>query len=146
MAGNQIRFGAWLDDHVSSSLSKIRDNFDRMGKGAASASLARCLPAGTAAAKAVEEIQDLGPDCLVRLNLLPKEVVDLVQRGAEGDQSLQFRQIGRRDSGARRDPGLRSGPFPPALTWPRERPRAFSPTTRRVVRVTPSCSGVVRSA
>ena len=39
MATNNIRFGAFLDDHVSSNLSKMRDNFDRLGKGAASASL-----------------------------------------------------------------------------------------------------------
>src|SRR5512139_1308412 len=37
MAGNRVRFVATLDDRVSSQLTKIRDNFDRLGrnKGAA---------------------------------------------------------------------------------------------------------------
>jgi hypothetical protein len=32
MAGNNVRFGAWLDDHVTKGLGKIRDEFDRLGK------------------------------------------------------------------------------------------------------------------
>src|SRR5687768_12242589 len=32
MAGNTLKFKAVLDDKVSSSLAKIRDNFDRLGK------------------------------------------------------------------------------------------------------------------
>ena len=68
MAGNNIRFGAYLDDHVSSNLSKIRDKFDLMGKGAASASLAgnvgaMALAKGVgflhdAASKAVDVVSD----------------------------------------------------------------------------------------
>lgn len=45
MAGNEIRIRAWVKDEVSSSLSKMRDKFDLLGKGAASASLAGNLGA-----------------------------------------------------------------------------------------------------